>query len=953
MTNSLMQAQVQQYAGQSIWLDGPRPRRLDSDELRAMVCRDEVTGISVTYDGLRHIIASATDLETSIRSRIFESKDPIAICEHLLIDQARRAADLLRQVYERTRGLEGYTSIEVSPYVVDSAEELVKRGRELFLAVGRKNVMIRLPATTAGLVALEQLVSTGVNVFVSDILTEAAYLQAAEAYSLAVDKYLRRGGNALDVIALVAMPLSKIDRIATRALESSAQKAGPEQSVFFDRLKGRAATTFARLAYRTYRSYIADGGNKNWKVLAGKGARPLRIVLECAIPAPHLPASLYLEELSLPETIVSLPETAILALCRTPAKQMEQSEDHVDEVIDQAILVYEQFKQLPFSISDALEDELSFLVDQQMEVMDQLIGALEQRRRAVELNVATNLTHSLGELESPVKEALAKAKEDNVVARLWRGDTTLWTGKDEGAWLGWLDIPEQQLAQTSVFQELSGEVRREKFTHAVLLGMGGSSLSAEVMRQCFGKQEGMPELLVLDSTVPAEVLKVRRAIEIEKTIFIVSSKSGSTTEPNVLCQYFYEETKKAVGDKEAGSHFIAVTDPGSSLEQTAKEMRFRHIYPGVPSIGGRYSVLSHFGMIPGAVMGADVKKMLERAHQMALRCHETVASNENPGLLLGVIMAVLSEHGRDKVTLFASPRIRSFGTWLEQLLAESTGKLGKGIIPVDGESIASPEHYGKDRLFVYLRLSREADKQQDKQVEDLKRAGHPVVNIELDDAFGIAEEFFRWEFATAVAGHVLKINPFDQPNVQESKDFTKKFLKHYEETGKLPEDQLVCRDGDITIYADDKNKRYLLEKAKENLEAVLKAHIARLQPGDYFATTAYVEYDERYERAISAIRDHVRDDRRVATTFGYGPRFLHSTGQLHKGGPNSGLFIQITCDDKEDVPVPAEKFTFGVLKQAQSLGDFVALSMRDRRALRVHFSGDIARGLSKLQSLLS
>jgi transaldolase / glucose-6-phosphate isomerase len=558
--------------------------------------------------------------------------------------------------------------------------------------------------------------------------------------------------------------------------------------------------------------------------------------------------------------------------------------------------------------------------------------------------------YSLGAHEKELQAKLDEFAKNNAMKMLWRKDASLWSGADEAQWLGWLDIVEQQLAQIQLFKDIAEDTKSGGFTHALLLGMGGSSLCVEVMRETFGVKKPFPEMVVLDSTVPAQVEAAHKAVDLKKTIVIVASKSGSTTEPNVLLKYFYDETKKLVGDK-VGQNFVAVTDPGSSMEKTAKDLGFRKVYFGVPSIGGRFSALSNFGMVPSAVMGYDVPAFLERAQKMVEACGPSQAPADNPGCLLGTILGVLALKGRDKVTIVTSPGIASFGAWLEQLFAESTGKEGKGLIPVAGEKLCGPEFYGKDRVFVYVRLNTEPDTTQDTMMRALMSADQPVVFIEMADKLDLGGEFFRFEFATAVAGAVLKINAFNQPNVQESKDFTKRILGEYEKNSKLPEDILLFDGDGIKLYCDKDNKEALeaAVSGKKSVDTFIGAHLSRLAPGDYYATNAYIDRNHNTEAKLQELRDTVMEKHKVATTVGFGPRFLHSTGQLHKGGPNSGVFLQITSDDARDVPIAGEKFTFGILKQAQSLGDFQALSNRHRRLLRVHLGSDVEKGLAQLR----
>ncbi len=537
-------------------------------------------------------------------------------------------------------------------------------------------------------------------------------------------------------------------------------------------------------------------------------------------------------------------------------------------------------------------------------------------------------------------------KNNDKVRRLWQRDASLWTGTDEDKWLGWLGITGEQLAHISALNEIAADVKQAGFKHALLLGMGGSSLCPEVLRMTFGKIEGSPELHVLDSTDPAQIKTIEAKVDLSSTICIVSSKSGSTLEPNIYKQYFFERVKEKVGEAEAGNRFIAITDPGSKMQEVAERDKFRKIFMGVPSIGGRYSALSNFGMVPAAVMGMDVSTFLNNTAEMARACGAGVAADSNPGALLGMILGVAANLGRDKLTIAASPEISDLGAWLEQLIAESTGKLGKGIIPVDREPLARPDTYGNDRVFAYLRLQSTANKSQDAAVDALEAAGHPVVRITLDNIYTLGQEFFRWEIATAVAGSIIGINAFNQPDVEASKIETKKLTSGYEKSGKLP-DETPFFDGDgIKLYADEKNTATL--RGKPRLAEILKAHLGRLHPGDYFAVLGYITMNDANEKALQAIRLAVRDKKKVATVLGFGPRFLHSTGQAYKGGPNSGVFLQITCDDAVDLPVPGQKYSFGTVKAAQARGDFAVLAERGRRALRVHLGKDVAAGLDTL-----
>ena len=551
-------------------------------------------------------------------------------------------------------------------------------------------------------------------------------------------------------------------------------------------------------------------------------------------------------------------------------------------------------------------------------------------------------------LRKQLTDAVADWTHHDKVSRLWQRDASLWTNSDEAEWLGWLDIVEKQLADTRTFEKLSEDIRQQNFSDILLLGMGGSSLCPEVLEKTYGRIDGFPRLRVLDSTDPQQIKAFEDSIDLQRTLFIVSSKSGSTLEPNIFTKYFFEGTKQTVGPEKAGSRWIAITDPGSKLEAEAQADHFRHIFHGVPSIGGRYSALSNFGIVPAAAMGLNVSKLLSQAQRMVKACALDVS--ENPGVMLGLILGSAAKIGRGKLTIVASPAIYDLGAWLEQLIAESTGKQGRGIIPVDREELTGPKGYGDDRVFAYLRFEPAPDSNQDEHLRALEAAGHPVIRISVKDIYDLPQEFFRWEIATAVAGSVLGINAFNQPDVEASKVETRKLTSEYEKSGSLPREKPIFEQAGIQLFADPRNAS---EVNRGNLAGHLKAHLDRIQPADYFAVLAYIQMNEEHEARLQEIRHAVRDAKQVATCLGFGPRFLHSTGQAYKGGPNDGVFLQITCDDIQDLPVPGASYTFGVVKAAQARGDFQVLADRGRRALRVHLGKDLEVGLSEMLDIIA
>ena len=554
-------------------------------------------------------------------------------------------------------------------------------------------------------------------------------------------------------------------------------------------------------------------------------------------------------------------------------------------------------------------------------------------------------------LRGAVEAASADWQANSKVARFWKKDSTLWTQDGEEKWLGWIDIVERQQRDLATFAELAAEVRSAGFKSALLLGMGGSSLCPEVLAETFGQQSGFPALHIVDSTDPAQVRAVRDKINLAETVVIVASKSGSTLEPNILKQYFFAEMEKAVGRGNAGDRFIAITDPGSKMEQVAKADGFRHIFYGDPEIGGRYSALSNFGVIAATVAGLDTPRLLAEAEKGVVQAKQPPA--ENPAVELGLILGAAANSGRDKITIFASPEIHDLGAWLEQLIAESTGKVGKGITPVDREAIAAPAAYGNDRVFAYVKLTGTSDASLDAKVAALETAGHPVVHFEVADRYEVFGQFFTWEVATAVAGSVMGINPFNQPDVESAKVETRALTTKYEETGKLPERNSVLTDGGIQLYATDAYAAKLKAAAPSaTLAGYLKAHLNQMQAGDYFATLAFLPMFPQHEAAIQAFRHKVRDAKHVATCLGFGPRFLHSTGQDYKGGPNTGVFLQITADHAADVAIPGQRYSFGVVISAQAAGDLAVLESRGRRALRVHLGADVAAGLRTLSAAI-
>jgi transaldolase/glucose-6-phosphate isomerase len=650
--------------------------------------------------------------------------------------------------------------------------------------------------------------------------------------------------------------------------------------------------------------------------------------------------------------------------------------DTVNTITPATLEAFRDHGQLRASLEEHVEDEreiLKALEDAGIslrKVTDTLVeegvtlfsAAFDRLLTAVEKGRQNELTPMLDrqsftlppDLAVKVADVLADWQEGGKTRRLWAGDATLWTGKDEHRWVGWLGITDDQLAHIGPLNNAAQEIANSGVAHVVLLGMGGSSLAPEVMQKTFGAARGYPQLLVLDSTDPAQIARTEAAVDVAHTLFIVSSKSGTTLESTVLVQYFLDRVKTAVGAGHAGGHFVAITDPGSPLQPLAEHAGFRQVFFGVPSIGGRYSALSNFGLVPAALIGVDVKRLLDRTDLMVHSCVASVPAEENPAVVLGAILATLAGAGHDKVTFIESPGISALGAWLEQLIAESTGKNGQGLIPIVGEPLGPADVYGHDRLFVYLRLDDAADSGHDVAIDVLERAGWPVVRIAIANIHDIGQEFFRWEFATAVAGSIMGINPFNQPDVEASKVATRELTATFAKTGTFPIETPIYSEAGLALFADARNASALDQGhgGDRSLVGYLRAHLSRLRPGDYFAMLAYLAMIDPYEGVLQAMRLAVRDRTCAATCLGFGPRFLHSTGQAYKGGPNTGVFLQITCDDASDIAVPGQKYSFGVVKAAEARADFAVLVERDRRALRVHLGANVGEGLDTLHQAL-
>jgi transaldolase/glucose-6-phosphate isomerase len=936
--------------GQSIWLDYIRRDLLLSGELHRLVTEDGVGGITSNPAIFEKAIAQSPHYAPSLRALLGQADlDAQRLYEIVAVRDIQDAADVLSPVYEKSGRADGYVSLEVSPYLAGNSQATLEEARRLKRLVGRPNLLVKIPATPEGIPAIRQALSEGISINITLLFSQQAYEKVAQAYLEGLETYAAAGGDVSKVASVASFFISRIDSLADALIQKKidAGATGADRKRL-ESLLGKVAIANGRMTYQRFKAIFSG---PRWQALAAKGARPQRVLwASTSTKNPKYRDVLYVEELIGRDTVNTLPPQTLEAF-----RDHGEARASLEEGVDRAAATLADLETAGLSLKEITDRVLDDGVRLFSDAFDTLLGAVERKRREL---LGPALSRQTVSLPQPLAKEVAAVMEDwrahGKVRRLWARDATLWTGADEGRWLGWLDVA-KGLSREPAHLHMAARIAREGgFTHALLLGMGGSSLAPDVLRRTFGRVAGFPEFQVLDSTDPAQVLAAEARIDIAKTLFIVSSKSGTTLEPNILCAYFLDRVRQAVGPEQAAQHFIAITDPGSSLEQQALRERFRAVAHGLPSIGGRYSALSNFGMVPAAVMGIDVDRILERALSVARSCAATVPAGDNPGVLLGAVLGVLARNGRDKVTLVASPAIGAFGAWLEQLLAESTGKSGKGIIPVDRETPRPLAEFGSDRLFIHLRLATAPDAAQDQAMAALKDAGQPVVSIDLPAAYDLGGEFFRWEIATAVAGSVLGINPFDQPDVEASKDATRALTAEYEKTGALPAEKPFAEGAGLRLFADDRNTRAILDAAgaRPTAAACLKAHLGRLVPGDYCALLAYVEMTGAAEEALQSMRHRVRAAKRVATCVGFGPRFLHSTGQAYKGGPPTGVFLQITCDDARDVAIPGRRFTFGLVKAAQARGDFEVLTQRGRRALRVHLGADLGAGLAALAAAI-
>jgi transaldolase/glucose-6-phosphate isomerase len=891
-------------AGTAPWLDQIRRKLIQSGELQRLIDEDSLRGVTSNPSIFEKAILGSSDYDDDLAAMAKEGKNAKEIYDAIAIKDVQMGLDVLLPVWHALEHKDGFVSLEVQPELARDTEGTLRSARSYWERVDRPNLMVKIPGTDEGVPAIEQAIYEGINVNVTLLFAVSAYEKVAEAYIRGLERRFEEGNKSLDIHSVASFFVSRVDTEVDKRLGD----AHPE-------LHGTAAIANARAAYQHFKAIFAG---ERWERLAAAGAvvqRPLWA--STSVKNPAFPETLYVDNLVAPDTVNTMPMATLLAAAEkaeisAPTADQDPTED-LQRLADAGI-----------DLDDVTRVLLDAGIAQFVDAMNGLIAGVEERREAVVLGVPPTIAvHVPPALEPGLAQRVKAAQAESVAQRIWRKDPRLWGGPDKPEIedrLGWLTISDPMLEHLGDLLGFVDAVKQDGYTDAVLLGMGGSSLGPEVLRRSFGEIEGALRLRVLDSTDPAEVLALEGSIDLNRTLFVVSSKSGGTIE--TLSHYRYFRSKQP-----DGGHFVAITDPGSPLADLARADGFRRVFENDPNIGGRYSVLSYFGLVPAALMGIAVDALLHRAQVAEAGCTSFDSSASNSGLWLGLVMGELARQGRDKATFIVSPPIDSFGLWVEQLIAESTGKMGRGILPVAGESVGPPEVYGTDHVFAYLRHVETPDEALDAQVQALADAGHPTLTLAVHGPIDLGRIFFFAEFAIAVAGWVLDINPFDQPNVQEAKDNTNKVLASYSESGKLP---------DIAEADDD----------------ALRALLASKTPPHYLAVLGYLQESDAFDAAVGELRDLLRAKTGCATTFGYGPRFQHSTGQYHKGGPKTGVFLQLVHDGDEDVEIPGAGYTFGTLKNAAATGDLQTLREHGLPAERVRLREDPVQALRALTARL-
>jgi transaldolase/glucose-6-phosphate isomerase len=931
--------------GQSYWLDNLARKKITSGELKKRVSEQGLRGITSNPSIFHKSITSSTDYDDQIKEMVAKGLTPQQVYDALTIKDVQDACDILKPVYDSSGGTDGFVSLEVSPYLARDTNGSINEARRLYKLVDRLNCLIKIPGTKEGIPAIEQLIYEGININVTLLFSVERYVEVANAYIRAIQRRVGEGKTVDHIISVASFFLSRIDVLIDELLGQHIVAGEVGKNSVPQLLFGKAGIASAQIAYQRFKESF---GSAEWKTLESKGAHVQRpLWASTSNKDPMCSDVRYVEALIGKDTVNTLPDETIDAF----ADHGKLVKDAIEINVDGATKIFNDIKNTGIDI-DAVTWELEHDgISKFIEPYDQLMAAItEKRTKMLEGSIATQAI-SAGSLKKEIETVYTSADGKQVGVRLYHKDPYLWkTDADEAKMIsenmGWITLPDDFNEVAEKLTSFSVKVKEEGYKYAVLLGMGGSSLCSEVARETFGTREGFLELLVLDNTDPTAILDIEKQIDPEKTLFIVATKSGGTMETLSFFRYFYDQLEKK-GNANTGKNFVAITDAESPLVKIANDYKFREVFINPPGIGGRYSVLSDFGLLPMALMGIDIASMMNSARQMKVSCDAAVPSAYNPGLSLGLLLGICQRHGRDKVTFILSESISSFGYWVEQLLAESTGKEGKGLIPVNGEAVGDPSDYGRDRVFVHMYLPSDDNAADEQKLKALEAAGNPVVRISVPDKIALGGEYYRWEIAVAAAGVVLEINPFDQPNVEESKKNTNNILADWKKDGAFKKAEPIFNNGDLSIYGSDAIKG-IQDKEYGQTDEFIDAFTTLAQPGDYVAFLPYFMMTDERAQMMQAWRMQTRDTLKTATTLLNGPRYLHSTGQLHKGGPNSGLYILLVHNEDSDLAIPGQQFGFGTLHEAQSLGDFRSLNDKGRRVIRINLGNDIDAGLGKL-----
>ncbi len=935
--------------GQAIWLDYIRREFITSGELQALIdngLRGMTSNPSIFEKAISGSSSSSTSVtgeyDADIERLAKLGRSPLEIYEALAVEDIQRSADLLHPIYEKSGGLDGYVSLEVNPTLAYDEDSTISEAKRLWELVDRSNLMIKIPATKAGLPAISHTIADGINVNVTLIFSLKRYEEVMDAFLSGMEKRLREG-KPIDRLASVAsFFVSRLDTKVDEQLEQIMRKES-SRSVQAASLQGKAAVANAKLAYSLFQGVFTS---PRFTRLADKGARPQRpLWASTSTKNPAYPDILYVQELIGAHTVNTLPQNTLEAFFDHGIVRVT-----ITEETDQARMVMEKLENLGVSLDQVTKELESEGVDAFSKSFIALLNSIEQRKK-VYLQAGKSSTFSLGSYAANYESALLQIARDEIIPRIWREDYTVWKPEptEINNRLGWLNVHEEMVTHLPRIEAIHYAIQSAGYTQGLLLGMGGSSLAPEMFSKIFAYPSSPQplQISVLDSTDPGQILLQTEKLDLAKTLFIVSTKSGSTEETISLFKYFYNLVSFSLGEQEAGDHFIAITDPGSKLVEIARTFHFRAVFLNDPQIGGRYSALSYFGLVPAAFLGVDLARLLSYAASTAHVCKVAHPIDSNPAACLGTAIGELAKAGRDKLTFVLSPSIVSFADWLEQLIAESTGKEGVGILPVVGETLGTPDLYGEDRVFISI--YKEDELPDEERLAVLESAGHPIIRIAIDNLYELGGQFVLWEMATAIAGYRMGIHPFNQPNVEAAKTLARERIAAYKQTGQLAGIDPVYTADDIAVYADIPSN---------SLASALAAFIARGTPGDYIAIQAFLTPEADNMQELQSFRLRLREQTHLATTLGFGPRYLHSTGQLHKGDRGNGLFIQFTADDPADLPIPDQagqpgsSVTFGVLKQAQALGDYEALLDGGRRVIRFHLHGDIAQKIHQLTQLI-